>query len=142
MKTKDGREEKYWVTDRRWSGRKIQRILISRPFYCFLEPFCYFNRSIAICRRSHPVNNAHVFDQVVKIFTVKLNSFCAIEFSARAICNRTDRHEKKANWMSSKSTTKTAVNAFEHALNLFLTVEKGWSCNETLSSTESHLENK
>jgi hypothetical protein len=40
-----------------------------------------FNRSIAKRWRSHP-ENTHVLYQVLKIFTVKLNSFCAIEFSA------------------------------------------------------------
>lgn len=59
-------------------------------------------RSVTICRRSHPGNReqGHVCDQVVKIFTVKLNSFCAIEFSASAIWNRTVRRcEKKGQQM-------------------------------------------
>lgn len=92
------------------------------------------NWAITICRRSHPaILNPTVCDQVVKIFTVKLNSFCAIEFSASTICNRT---RKKANRMSAEAT-KFNKSSSELATNVFRAILKGWNSESSWDSLET-----
>lgn len=84
-------------------------------------------RDVGVHTPKHNTNTCAVPDQVVKIFTVKLNSFCAIEFSAWAIYNRTDRHEKRPTELSLKRRgehNESGSKCFWAAVNC---LKKGWT---------------